>query len=229
VNIPDLCFLSAVAGALLLGASGPVCAEALRDGFVRVRDVVPDVILDIRYYGGDNFVGARIDSYDAPEAILTREAAGALKKAADDLGKLGYRIKIFDAYRPASAVAHFVRWAADVGDVRMKDAYYPDIDKRDLFKRGFIAAKSGHSRGSAIDLTIVDKAGAEADMGSPFDFFGPISAPGSGLVTPEQRKNRDILRNAMLSNGFGPLSTEWWHFTLEKEPYPDTYFDFPVI
>jgi D-alanyl-D-alanine dipeptidase len=216
-------------GVLLPWVSGSAGAESLPDGFVHVRDVVPDVILDIRYYGEDNFVGERIDSYEAPEAILAREAAGALKKAADDLGKLGYRIKIFDAYRPASAVAHFVRWATDTGDVRMKDAYYPDVDKRDLFKMGFIATKSGHSRGSTVDLTIVDETGAEVDMGSPFDFFGQISAPDSALVTPEQRKNRDILRNAMLSNGYKPLSTEWWHFTLKKEPYPGTYFDFPVI
>jgi D-alanyl-D-alanine dipeptidase len=194
-----------------------------------VTDVIPDAVLDIRYYGTNNFVGERIDSYNAPRAILTREAAAALSEAAGLLRAQGYSIKVFDAYRPASAVARFVRWAKDRGDERRKKIFYPDIDKADIFKLGYIAARSGHSRGSAVDLTIVHSAtGGEADMGSPFDFFGPVSAPASPLVTPAQRKNRDILRRAMTSAGFKPLSTEWWHFALANEPYPETYFDFPV-
>ncbi|MDR1944290.1 MAG: M15 family metallopeptidase [Synergistaceae bacterium] len=215
----------------IAGASpvSPDRNHRLPEGFVYVTDIIPDAILDIRYYGADNFVGERIDSYNAPVAILSREAALALKKASDALNEQGYTIKVFDGYRPASAVAHFVRWAGDPGDTRRKAIHYPDVDKADVFKLGYVARKSGHSRGATVDLTIVDSAtGEEADMGAIFDFFGPISAPSSRLVTPEQRKNRDILRNAMTASGFKPLSTEWWHFTLKNEPFPETYFDFPV-
>jgi D-alanyl-D-alanine dipeptidase len=222
-------WLMRAAAAALFLAAVPAQGEALPSGFVYVADVIPDAVLDIRYYGTDNFVGERIDSYDAPAAILSGEAANALKKAADTLREKGYRIKIYDAYRPASAVAHFVRWARDRSDTRQKKIFYPRIDKADLFEKGYIASRSGHSRGSAVDLSIVDeRTGEDVDMGSPFDFFGPISHPSSKLVTPEQRNNRGILRDAMESSGFKPLSTEWWHFTLKDEPYPDTYFDFLV-
>jgi D-alanyl-D-alanine dipeptidase len=202
---------------------------ALPGGFVYVTDVIPDAILDIRYYGTNNFVGERIDSYLAPQAILSREAVMALKRSADDLRKLGYVIKIFDAYRPASAVAHFVRWARDARDVRQKKLFYPDVEKADLFRLGYIAERSGHSRGSTVDLTIADAAtGVEVDMGAPFDYFGKISSAASNRITPTQRKNRQILQKAMVSNGFKPISAEWWHFTLVNEPFQDTYFDFPV-
>ena len=199
------------------------------DGFVSLVRVVPDALLDLRYYGTYNFVGERIDGYEAPCALLTREAAGALARVSAEALRLGYRLKVYDAYRPQRAVAHFVRWAEDVADVRMKPYFYPDVDKADLFRLGFIAHRSGHSRGSTVDLTLFDMAaGREADMGGPFDFFGERSHPDYPGVTPAQRANRLLLRNLMLGQGFRPLSTEWWHFTLAEEPYPETYFDFPI-
>lgn len=205
-------------------------ADYERYGFVLVTDVIPDVILEMRYYSTFNFVGERIDSYKAPVAYLTKEAAAALAKVSEDLMEQGYRIKIYDAYRPQSAVNHFKVWAADLEDTRMKEYFYPELDKSVLFYKGYIASKSGHSRGSTVDLTIVDmKTGREVDMGGGFDFFGEISHPSrtEGL-TQAQINNRYILHDAMVANGFKALSTEWWHFTLADEPYPDTYFDFPI-
>ena len=199
-------------------------------GMVVVTDVIPDVILEMRYYSAFNFVGERIDGYEAPVAFLSKEAAAALKLVSDDLMQQGYRIKIFDAYRPQTAVNHFKTWAADAQDTRMKEYFYPELDKSVLFKSGYIASKSGHSRGSTVDLTIVDmKTGREVDMGCGFDFFGEIShsARTEGL-TQEQINNRAILREAMTAHGFKALKTEWWHFQLEDEPYPDTYFDVPI-
>lgn len=204
----------------------PYCS----DGFVPVGEAVPDAILEIRYYTTYNFVGERIDGYEEPVALLTREAAAALKLVSDDLRAKGYRLVIYDCYRPQRAVDHFVRWAEDVASTRMKQVFYPDVDKRELFSRGFIARRSGHSRGSTVDLTLLDEGtGKLADMGGPFDFFGELSHPGyQGDLTSAQIGNRMLLRQAMLDRGFRPLSTEWWHFTLDNEPYPDTYFDFPV-
>jgi D-alanyl-D-alanine dipeptidase len=192
--------------------------------------VIPDAILEIRYYSTFNFVGERIDAYEAPVAYLTKEAAEALKNVSDDLMAQGYRIKIYDAYRPQTAVDHFKAWAEDLDAVEMKPYFYPEVDKSELFDRGYIAAKSGHSRGSTVDLTIVDMmTGREVDMGGSFDYFGELSHPSyTGSLTQEQIDNRMILREAMVNNGFRPLEEEWWHFTLENEPYPDTYFDFPV-
>ena len=201
-----------------------------KSGFVLVADVIPDAIMDIRYYTDFNFVGTRIDSYEAPLAYLAKEAALALKQASDDLKAQGYRIKIFDTYRPQSAVNHFKRWVQDFNANEMKAYFYPDIDKSVLFESGYISARSSHSRGAAVDLTLVDiSTGQEVDMGSTFDFFGEIShsAHTEGL-TEEQIQNRAILRNAMVENGFRTIMTEWWHFMLKNEPYPDTYFDFPV-
>ena len=201
----------------------------LPDGFVLLTDIVPDAILEIRYYSTYNFVGTRIDGYEAPVAILTREAAEALKRASDDLNQQGYRIKIYDTYRPQTAVNHFIRWAEQLGDTLTKAAFYPEVDKSVLFDEGYICARSGHSRGSTIDLTLIDiRSGKEVDMGGVFDYFGELSHPDYEAITPEQKANRLILRNAMLRHGFLPLDTEWWHFTLSNEPYPDTYFDFPV-
>jgi len=201
----------------------------LPEGFVYVTDVIPTAILEIRYCSEDNFVGTVIDGYHAPKAILTEEAAQALKKAADILYEKGYYIKIFDAYRPQRAVDHFTRWAQDLDDTKMKEKYYPNLDKSVLFKQGYIAERSGHSRGSTVDLTLVDiSTGEELDMGSGFDFFGEISNHGTDLITKEQEKNRNILRDAMVAAGFEPYSAEWWHYTLKDEPYPDKYFDFPV-
>ena len=197
--------------------------------FVVVNDVVPDVILEIRYYSTYNFVGDRIDGYEQPTALLTKEAADALKQVSDELKSKGYRLKIYDAYRPQMAVNHFEKWAKDTGDVRMKEYFYPELDKSVLFDQGYILNHSGHSRGSTVDLTLFDeKTGKELDMGGTFDYFGQRSHPDYKNITDEQYNNRMILRQAMMNHGFEPLDEEWWHFTFKNEPYPDTYFTFPV-
>ncbi len=203
-----------------------VCA----DGFVSVSEAIPDVLLDIRYYSTYNFVGTRIDGYEEPIALLTREAVGALRLVSNDLRERGYRLVIYDGYRPQRAVDHFVRWAEDLSAEAMKAFFYPDVEKRELFEKGFIARRSGHSRGSTVDLTLLEeRTGRLLDMGGPFDYFGERSHPDfTGDLTQTQRDNRMLLRRAMLSRGFRPLSTEWWHFTLVEEPFPETYFDFPV-
>lgn len=207
-----------------------VTPEMDSSGFVLLTDVVPDAILEIRYYSTYNFVGDRIDGYEQPTALLTKEAAAALKNASDELKAKGYRLKIYDAYRPQKAVTHFMNWAKDVEDTRMKEYFYPELDKSVLFDQGYIDEKSGHSRGSTVDLTLFDmKTGKEVDMGGTFDYFGELSHPDyKEGITEEQYNNRMILRDAMTNNGFKPLVEEWWHFTLENEPYPDTYFQFPV-
>ena len=198
-------------------------------GFVKLSDAVPDAILEIRYYSTYNFVGDRIDGYEAPIAMLTKEAAAALKEVSDELVGRGYRLKIYDAYRPQTAVNHFARWAEDLKDTRMKEYFYPNLNKSVLFEQGYIDYKSGHSRGSTLDLTLFDmNTEKEVDMGGTFDFFGIQSHPDYKKITKKQYDNRMILRNVMIAHGFRPLSTEWWHFTLNNEPYPDTYFDFPV-
>ena len=198
-------------------------------GFVSVSDVIPDALLDVRYYTTYNFVGERIDGYEQPVVLMTKEAAASLALVNRDMRAQGLRLVIYDAYRPQRAVDHFVRWAEDVSDTRMKAIFYPEVDKADLFERGFIAKRSGHSRGSTVDLTLLDeKSGMLLDMGGPFDFFGELSHPDFAGVTTEQHANRMLLRDAMVTHGFNPLSTEWWHFTLVNEPYPDAYFDFPV-
>ena len=216
--------------------------------FVTLTDVVPDAILEIRYFGTYNFVGDRIDGYLEPTALLTKQAADSLRAVSDDVISLGYRLKIYDAYRPQKAVDHFVRWAEDIADVRMKAYFYPDLDKNVLFPQEYISARSGHSRGSTLDLTLFDMTTEkELDMGGTFDWFGPEShpdfcgnpetgeytgdngkSPVGRSITAEQFRNRMILRAAMLRHGFIPFPTEWWHFTLKDEPFPDTYFTFPV-
>ena len=197
--------------------------------FVLLTDVVPDAILEIRYYSTYNFVGDRIDGYEEPIALITKEAAVKLKEVSDELVKKGYRLKIFDAYRPQKAVTHFMNWAKDIEDTRMKEYFYPNLDKSVLFDQGYIAEKSGHSRGSTVDLTLFDmKTEKEVDMGGTFDYFGELSHPDYKDITEEQYNNRMILREAMTNHGFKPLVEEWWHFTLENEPYSDTYFTFPV-
>ncbi|MBO6026036.1 MAG: M15 family metallopeptidase [Bacteroidales bacterium] len=216
--------------------------------FVTITDVVPDAILEIRYYSTYNFVGARIDGYLEPTALLTKRAADSLRAVSDDLKAQGYRIKIFDAYRPQMGVDHFVRWAADIPDTLMKHYFYPDLDKSVLFEQEYIMEKSGHTRGSTVDLTLFDMSTErEVDMGATFDWFGPEShpdfcgnpdtgeytgdnsaSPTGRSITPEQFESRMILRRAMVRHGFKTLDSEWWHFTLKDEPFPDTYFTFPV-
>ena len=198
-------------------------------GFVLLTDVVPDVILEIRYYSAMNFVGERIDGYEEPIAFMTKEAAEALKLVADDLKPKGYRLKIYDAYRPQTAVDHFMRWAQDPDDTRMKPYFYPDLEKDQIVPQEYVAERSGHSRGSTVDLTLFDMSTQkEVDMGGTFDFFGERSHPDFDGVTKEQFDARLMLRYAMTARGFRPIPEEWWHFTLENEPYPDTYFTFPV-
>ena len=198
-------------------------------GFVLLSDYVPGIIQEIRYYSTYNFVGDRIDGYEGPVALTTIEAARALKTVANEMNVQGFRLKVFDAYRPVGAVRHFQLWGIEDTDVRMKLYFYPDLEKQELFKQGYIASRSSHSRGSTVDLTLLDmRTGREVDMGSPFDLFSELSHPDSRAVTEEQYNNRMFLRNAMARSGFKPITCEWWHFTLADEPHPDTYFEFPV-
>ncbi|MBQ9558657.1 MAG: M15 family metallopeptidase [Bacteroidaceae bacterium] len=216
--------------------------------FVTLTDAVPDAILEIRYFSTYNFVGSRIDGYQEPTALLTKQAAKALRAVSDDVAAQGYRLKIYDAYRPQCGVDHFVRWAADLSATEMKTYFYPDLDKSLLFVQEYIMEKSGHTRGSTVDLTLFDmQTEKELDMGGTFDWFGPEShpdfcgnpetgeytgdnskSPTGRSITEEQFRHRMILRRAMLAHGFKALDTEWWHFTLRDEPFPDTYFTFPV-
>lgn len=199
------------------------------DGFCLLTDSIPDAILDIRYHGKYNFVGTRIDGYEEPVALITKKAASALRKASDEFRKKGYKIKIYDAYRPQQAVDHFVRWSQDPSDTAMKPIFYPNIQKSTIFSRGYVARKSRHSRGSTVDMTLVDlKTGQDIDMGGVFDYFGGVSHTISDCITPAQQQNRLLLRDIMTQYGFQPVQGEWWHFTLRNEPYPTTYFDFPV-
>ena len=198
-------------------------------GFVLLADYVPQIVQEIRYYSTYNFIGDRIDGYEEPCALLTIEAARALKAVSSELIVQGYRLKVFDAYRPACAVKHFVLWGIEDQDIRMKPYFYPELEKQELFAKGYIAKQSSHSRGSAVDLTLLDmKSGKELDMGGPFDLFSERSHPDYRGISAEQYDNRMILRRAMLRNGFLPIDCEWWHFALNNEPYPDTYFNFPV-
>ena len=197
-------------------------------GFVLLADSVPGIIQEIRYYSTYNFIGERIDGYEEPCALLTKEAARALKAVSNEMMVQGYRLKVFDAYRPVCAVKHFMLWGIEDQDIRMKQYFYPELEKQELFNKGYIAKQSSHSRGSTVDLTLFDMAtGKELDMGSPFDFFGEISHPDCRSVTEEQYENRMLLQRVMTRNGFDPLDCEWWHFVLRDEPYPDTYFEFP--
>lgn len=231
-------------------ASKTVSQNSAPNGFVHISDVIPDAILEIRYYSTYNFIGDRIHGYEAPTALLTVEAAKALKAVSDDVKPLGYRLKIFDAYRPQQAVTHFVNWAKDPTDTRMKAYFYPNLSKNDLIHKGYIAEKSSHSRGSTVDLTLFDMAtGKEVDMGAPFDLFGKEShpdwcgnpesnnytgnypedtIPSGNQINGAQFHNRMLLRQAMIRRGFTTLPNEWWHFTLANEPYPNTYFNYPV-
>ena len=197
--------------------------------FVILAEQVPGIVQEIRYYSTYNFIGDRIDGYEEPCAVLTKEAARALKSVSNELNVMGYRLKVFDAYRPVIAVKHFVMWGIEDTDIRMKPFFYPDLEKEELFMKGYIATRSSHSRGSTVDLTLLDmKTGKEVDMGSPFDMFSEVSHPDYKGITKEQYDSRMLLQSVMMRNGFDPFDTEWWHFTLRDEPFPDTYFEFPV-
>ncbi len=221
---------AALALSLILGSS-LVFGGDLPDGFVYLDQAVPGIIVELRYYTTDNFVGRRIDGYEAPRGILSRKAALALKEVQAELNSFGLGLKVFDAYRPQRAVDDFVAWAKDPDDTAMKRSYYPDVQKQHLFRDGYIAEKSGHSRGSTVDVTIValdSESPRELDMGTGWDFFGPRSWPSDQSVSAVQRAHRMLLQQIMTRYGFKPLRKEWWHFTLEKEPYTDSYFNFTV-
>jgi len=206
----------------------PAPAHALPRGFAYVHESIEDVILDMRYAGTHNFVGDRIDGYEAPYAILTEEALLRLKEAADEFRALGYRIMIFDAYRPQSAVRHFVRWAKDPEDKRMQAEFYPEFKKKSLLvDQGYIARNSAHCRGSAVDMTLTDQEGNPLDMGTGFDYFGKLAWHGAKGITQEQADNRAFLRSVMEKHGFKAFEHEWWHYRLVNEPYKEG-FDFPV-
>ena len=194
-----------------------------------LSDEVQPIQTDVRYFSADNFVGEVITGYNAEKILMTLEAALALAAIQIELGERGLGLKVFDAYRPQQAVDDFARWAEDINDTSTKAEYYPNIAKQDLFSLGYIAVQSGHSRGSTVDLTLVELiTGDELDMGAPWDLFDPISWPTSLEVSLPQKTNRETLREIMLRYGFNPLREEWWHFTLDDEPFPDTYFDFPI-
>ncbi|MDO4465680.1 MAG: M15 family metallopeptidase [Bacillota bacterium] len=199
-----------------------------RGGFVNLGEQIPDILLDVRYYTTFNFVGERIDGYEEPIILCTKELCEAMKKVVPIFKEQGYLVKVFDAYRPQRAVDHFVRWSLEEGKEEYKKYFYPDYEKTEIFGE-FVIKKSSHSRGSAIDFTLFDmKSQQDLDMGGTFDFFGERSYPLYKNLTEEQKNNRLFLRKVMLENGFIPFPSEWWHFSLEKEPYPDTYFDFPI-
>ena len=210
------------------------------ENFVVITDVIPDAILEIRYHSTFNFVGTRVDGYLEPTALMTRQSADSLKVVSDEMKAKGYRLKIYDAYRPQCAVDHFVRWAQNPSDTLTKRYFYPMLEKPVLFEQNYILSRSGHTRGSTVDLTLFDEAtGKEVDMGGVFDWFGDESHPDfcgnpdtgeytGGALTEEQFRNRMLLREVMLRHGFLPIDSEWWHFTLANEPFPDTYFTFPV-
>ena len=198
-----------------------------KSGFAEISTVIDDAVYDIRYYSANNFTGNKIAGYKAPRAYLTKEALKALAKAAADLRAQGYRLLIWDAYRPQKAVNNFVAWIKDPNDPGDK-SFFPELEKTKLISGDYISTKSGHTRGSTVDLTIIKKDGSYVDMGGTFDLFSEISHYGYGKITEEQKKNRKLLRAAMVKAGFKGIYSEWWHFTLRNEPYKDTYFDFDV-
>lgn len=229
MTIPSKVLLLLLLLAMPCMAGAAETEAGLPDGFCYVADVIPDVIEDIRYAGEHNFVGEIIDGYERNTAIMTREAALALKEAADIFREMGYRIKIFDAYRPQSAVRHFVRWSEDEQDMKMQAEFYPEYKNKSLLvDQGYIARNSSHMRGSAIDLTLTDMEGNELDMGTCFDYFGKKSWHDAKNISEEATKNRELLKSVMEDCGFKPFQQEWWHYRLKNEPFKTEKFDFPV-
>ena len=198
-----------------------------KSNFALVSTIIDDAAYDIRYYSSNNFTGERINGYKAPLAYMTKDALTALANAAEDLRNKGYRLLIWDTYRPQKAVDNFVIWINDPNTPGDKD-FYPDLQKSDLVEGGYIATKSSHTRGSTVDLTLIKKDGSYVDMGGTFDLFSEISHPDYKKLTREQKKNRKLLHDTMIKAGFEGIDSEWWHFTLKNEPYPDTYFNFDV-
>lgn len=201
----------------------------LPEGFVYVKDIIPDLQVELRYNTDYNFVGKHVDGYKSNRLILTKQAAEALRLVQDELEEQNLCLKVYDGYRPQQGVNHFIRWARDLNDTINKSIFYPEVKKRVLFKSGYISTRSGHSRGSTIDLTVMDgNTGEVLDMGSPFDFFGEASWVNYPNISEKQKENRQILQKVMIKHGFRNYSKEWWHFTLRGEPFPKTFFDFPI-
>ncbi|MFY0689722.1 MAG: M15 family metallopeptidase [Cyclobacteriaceae bacterium] len=211
---------------------GTISQSKGQDGFVNLEEAIPTIEIELRYFTSDNFVGQKVDGYLSNKCFISREAANALSQVQQELNQSGYGLKVFDAYRPQQSVDHFVRWAKDLNDTSMKSTYYPFVPKSQLFEKGYIASKSGHTRGSTVDLTIIylkgENKGQEMDMGTSWDYFSPDSWPSSDAVSKTQRQNRMLLQAVMIKHDFKPLKEEWWHFTLKDEPFPDTYFNFPI-
>ena len=205
---------------------------AQQAGLVDIRQLAPDIAEDIKYAGSDNFVGTPVDGYLAPKCLLLKPAAEALARVEHDLRAQHQHLKLFDCYRPARAVQHFVRWAGDLSDQRTKPAHYPALDKSKLLG-DYIAPVSGHSRGATVDLTLMQCDDADThctplDMGTDFDYFGTLANTDSPEATAAQHANRDVLRHAMEREGFRNYAMEWWHYTLNPEPTPGTIYDVPV-
>ncbi len=215
--------------ALLMSQGG---MAQMHEGFVDASTAVPGVVIEARYAGQNNFIGAPITGYEAEKVVVSQEVAAALVNVQAELARQGKALKLFDGFRPQRAVDHFMRWIADTADTKMKAEYYPNIAKKDLVPLGYIAERSGHSRGGSVDLTIVERAAdgswQELDMGSPFDLFDVRSHGDSTLVSELGQANRKMLADLMIKHGFRPYAEEWWHFTIDPEPHPDTYFDFPI-
>ena len=222
-------YKSIILAFLVLVSLNSTSEQQLPDGFVYVKTIIPDIDVELRYYSTNNFVGDTIDGYNANTLIMTKASALQLKAVQDELHQQNLCLRVYDAYRPQRAVNHFIRWARDLNDTINKSRFYPDVDKRNLFKEEYIASRSGHSRGSTVDLTIIDgNTNEPLDMGSAYDFFGQQSWVNYDKITKEQQKNRQLLQQVMLKHGFRNYPKEWWHFTLNGEPFKDTYFDFVV-
>lgn len=212
-----------------IGCHFGISAQKMHEDFVYLKDVDASIQTELRYFSHQNFIGKPIDGYQKDCIILTKLTAEALQKIQANLKKEGLSLKVFDAYRPQQAVNHFVKWAKILNDTLMKKEYYPNVPKSQLFQLGFIASKSGHTRGSTVDITLIKlNTKKELDMGSAYDFFGEESHPFYKKITKKQQENRLFLRKIMVENGFSPYDNEWWHFTLKNEPFPDTYFNFPI-
>jgi len=215
---------------LVFASTIPTLADTIsfdKTDFAEISTMIDDAAYDIRYYSSNNFTGNRINGYKAPKAYMTKESLTALSKAAEDLRKQGYRLLIWDSYRPQKAVDNFVIWINNPKDMGDKE-FYPNLKKSDLVKGGYIATKSSHTRGSTVDLTLIKKDGSYVDMGGTFDLFSEISHPDYKKIKKSQKRNREILRKAMLKAGFEGIDSEWWHYTLKNEPFKDTYFNFDV-
>ena len=220
-------FISLFMGILMIPALAQ--KQQIPQGFTYLNKMIPDIVLEVRYAGSNNFLGTPVEGYKEEVVILSTPAAQALTKVQQELKTLGYCLNVFDGYRPQRAVNHFISWAKVSGDTLKKQQFYPDVDKKDLFNLGYISSRSGHSRGSTVDLTIIDyNTGKEVDMGGAYDFFGELSHHNYSGISEAQKKNRDLLKKIMIKHGFSPYAQEWWHYTYQPEPFPDTYFDFVI-